>query len=279
MGLTGREQSGVKIMYSVKRFSAPEKKNELEQREFGKYDKLLAERNNIDITTLRNQRVGFQGTGTVNDIINARSGKSGFVSTEFGANTDLSDFGKKTSKGIDQGVRNVNEDQLSRYKKLKERTKGDSQKAYKKLKNANLTNMNEAENFESIANSRAQGERANAARSYQNRVKQNHASKFAEVVKQNPVEKVATVKQTVDRAPLVSKDSIENAAQELNKKANLVKNQVNKNGSGILKKGMEWASRNKVGLGVAAVGTALAGGGAYLYNKAKKKNQDENNNQ
>ena len=218
-------------MYSVKRFSAPEKKNELEQREFGKYDKLLAEKNNIDITTLRNQRVGFQGTGTVNDIINARSGKSGFVSTEFGANSDLSDFGKKTRKGIDQGVRNINEDQLSEYKKLKERTKGDSQRAFKKLENANRTNMNEAKDLEYIANSRAQGGRAIVARSYQNRVKQNHASKFAETVKQYPAEKVAnTAKQTVDRAPLVSKEPIENAVQELTKKKDQVTNQVNKNG-------------------------------------------------
>jgi hypothetical protein len=48
----------------------------------------------------------------------------------------------------------------------------------------------------------------------------------------------------------------------------------------MLKKGMEWASKHKVGLGAAAVGTAaVAGGGAYLYNRAKKKNQDKNSNQ
>jgi hypothetical protein len=255
-------------MYSVKRFSALEE-NELEQREFGKYDKLLAERNNIDITTLRNQRVGFQGTGTVNDIINARSGQSGFVSTEFGANSDLSDFGKKSKKGVDFGVRNVNEDQLSRYKKLKERTKGDSQKAYKKLKNANLTNMNEAENFESIANSRAQGGRAIAARSYQNQVKQNQAPTAAGTVSQD------AAKATSEN---VIKDTAKTAAQESTQKTAQVTNQVNKNGSGMLKRGMEWASKNKVGLGIAAGTAALAGGGAYLYNKAKKKDQDKDNN-
>ena len=51
-------------------------------------------------------------------------------------------------------------------------------------------------------------------------------------------------------------------------------NQVNKNGSGILKKGMQWANRNRVGLGIAAGTAAVAGGGAYLYNRAKKKNQE-----
>ena len=75
-----------------------------------------------------------------------------------------------------------------------------------------------------------------------------------------------------------AKDTAKTVAQESTQKAAPVMNQVNKNGSGMLKKGMEWASRNKVGLGIAAGTTALAGGGAYLYKRAKKKNQDKDNN-
>jgi hypothetical protein len=88
-----------------------------------------------------------------------------------------------------------------------------------------------------------------------------------------------TINQPANRAINSAKDTLKTAAQESTQKAAPVTNQVNKNGSGMLKKGMEWAGRHKVGLGAAAVGTAaLAGGGAYLYNKVKKKNQDENNN-
>ncbi len=76
------------------------------------------------------------------------------------------------------------------------------------------------------------------------------------------------------------KDTIKTTTQESTQKMALapVKNQVNKNRSGILKKGMQWASRHKVGLGVATGTAALAGGGAYILKKRKKDNQQDKDN-
>ena len=44
---------------------------------FGKFDKLQAERQGISVEQLRQNRVGMQGTGTVHDRINMRSGAAG----------------------------------------------------------------------------------------------------------------------------------------------------------------------------------------------------------
>ena len=105
-------------------------------------------------------------------------------------------------------------------------------------------------------------------------IRQEYRKKRAQILKRR--------KQTEEYFKKLNEERVENeanaAAQESAQKAATIKNQVNKNGSGMLKKGMEWANRNKVGLGIAAGTTALAGGGAYLYNKAKKKNQNKDNN-
>lgn len=238
------------------------KKNELEQREFGKYDRLLAERDNVDLMTIRNRRAGFQGTGTVHDVINARSGQYGTVSGEFGAYTDLSDFGKKTRKGVDRGVRNVNAEQLEQYKEKKQASRGDSKKAFEKLEKSNETSMNAAKEYEWRDNSQAQ-----ANRRWGN-------SKHELNVKPEPKVTQDAVKATSEN---VIKDTAKTAAQESTQKAAPAMNQVNKNGSGMLQKGMQWASKHKVGLGVAAGTAAVAGGGAYLYNRAKKKKEQDNN--
>lgn len=52
----------------------------LRQKSFGKFDKALAEKQGISVEQLRQNRAGFEGTGTVNDRINLRS--NGPKSTE-----------------------------------------------------------------------------------------------------------------------------------------------------------------------------------------------------
>ncbi len=72
------------------------------QKEFGKYDKALAEKEGVTVEQLRQRRAGFKGTGTVHDRINLRSNalaaeKAGIV-------------------GEGSNIENVNKTLASKYK-------------------------------------------------------------------------------------------------------------------------------------------------------------------
>ena len=217
-------------MYSVKRFSALEE-NELEQREFG----------NKQNKALKNQYISEHFSRWESDpakaLANARNTLRTQEINRF-AGADPSQNFFTVGGGSHKGVNGVINGQVKRTKgSLISQLSEDNRKKF--LEKHNLT-------YDLESNS--------------------YIRKPAPAP--SPTFSTNTVNQTVNRAPHVSKDSIETASQELTKKADQVKNMVNKNGSGMLKRGMEWASKNKVGLGIAAGTAALAGGGAYLYNKS-----------
>ena len=216
-------------------FSALEKKNELEQREFGnKQNKALKNR-------FISEHFGGYGRYESNPakaLANARRTiKTEEISRFAGANPSQNFF--LIGNGSYKGVNGVIDNKVKKTKgNLISQLSEDNRKKF--LEKHNLTYDLESNSY---------------------------------IRKPTPSSASATetVNQTTTNA---AKDTVKTAAQESTKKAAQVKK-----GSGMLKKGMKWANKNRVGLGIAAGTTALAGGGAYLYNKAKKKNQDKNNNQ
>ena len=95
----------------------------------------------------------------------------------------------------------------------------------------------------------AQFEREDALKDTQRRIRREQEAKLAE---EDAARKLEREKR------------IQESTQKYNKKASL--------GKGIT----DWAGRNKKAIGLTVAGTAIAGGGAYLYHRSKKNKQNNN---
>ena len=87
---------------------------------FGKFDKLQAERQGISIEQLRQNRAGMQGTGTVHDRINMRSGAAGdtgYADSAISESRRASLDARAKSQGYtNQNVKTVNKNILQDFK-------------------------------------------------------------------------------------------------------------------------------------------------------------------
>jgi hypothetical protein len=87
---------------------------------FGKFDKLQAERQGISVEQLRQNRVGMQGTGTVHDRINMRSGAAGdtgYANSAISESRRASLDARARGKGYaNQNVKTVNKNILQDFK-------------------------------------------------------------------------------------------------------------------------------------------------------------------
>lgn len=87
---------------------------------FGKFDKLQAERQGISVEQLRQNRVGMQGTGTVHDRINMRSGAAGdtgYANSAISESRRASLDARARGEGYaNQNVKTVNKNILQDFK-------------------------------------------------------------------------------------------------------------------------------------------------------------------
>ncbi len=87
---------------------------------FGKFDKLQAERQGISVEQLRQNRAGMQGTGTVHDRINMRSGAAGdtgYANSAISESRRASLDARAKSQGYtNQNVKTVNKNILQDFK-------------------------------------------------------------------------------------------------------------------------------------------------------------------
>ena len=120
------EETGEERLYSTTEILSEE--SYLEQKEFGKYDKKLAEQQGKTIEQIRQERAGFKGTGTVHDRINLRSGairgeSAGYTekAVKDMTNSELNSAFGRAVKARKEGytnanVRRVNKNLLADYK-------------------------------------------------------------------------------------------------------------------------------------------------------------------
>lgn len=242
--------------------------SEFQERLYGKYDEALAKKLGVSKEAVRAGRAGFEGTETVHDIVNARSGQSGLVSGGFGANTDLSDFGQKSRKlqrgvevnggksygYINRGVKHINDEQLEAYKKLKAAKGGDKRRAFEALQRNQEQLMNTAQN-----NTVTHALNDQASRRMSGNFGTPNKKHTANVVtsQKPPVQQIVEeVKPVTEQVPNVIKPGDSSIVESS------VKNQKSP-------KAFKLGTKGKIGLAVA--GTGLAAYGVYRYNKNKQK--------
>jgi hypothetical protein len=80
-------------------------------------------------------------------------------------------------------------------------------------------------------------------------------------------------KSSYKKVNVPANTSLDHGGPKMNNIGSKIGEKTEKSGSGMLKRGLGWASKHKTGLGVAGGAALVGGGGAYLYNRSKKKDE------
>ena len=89
------------------------------QKEFGKYDKSLAQKQGKTVAEIRIGRSGLSGTGTVNDVINARGGIDKNASSFMRGGHSFDNSMSKKLGYSNSNVQGINETRLEDFKDIK----------------------------------------------------------------------------------------------------------------------------------------------------------------